>query len=89
VSQELPMAEHGEMDRRVLLANEFFEVTGAELIPIVTDEATWYAFDYLDDAELAATVQLHYGVTLDKAVLRLPFWQFLDYIDKNRFRTDG
>lgn len=47
MSKDLPRAEHREMDRREVLAKEFFDVTQAELTPFVSDEATWYDFDYL------------------------------------------
>lgn len=37
----LPHAEHGKMDARRDLAQEFFAATGAEIHPFVSDEATW------------------------------------------------
>ena len=87
MSQDVPWAEHSKMDRRVLLAREFFEVTGAEVIPFVSDEATWYAFDYLDAVELLATVESHFGVALEEGTLALPFWQLLDLLAANRTRA--
>jgi acyl carrier protein len=87
MSQDVPWAEHSKMDRRGLLAREFFEVTGAEVIPFVSDEATWYAFDYLDAVELVALLESHFGVALDKSALALPFWQLLDRLAVNRTRA--
>jgi len=85
--QELPSAEHSKMDRRVLLARESFEVTGAEVIPFVSDEATWHDFDYLDAVELSAIVESHFGVALEDSALALPFWQLLDLLAANRTRA--
>lgn len=87
MNQHIPRAEHFKMDSRAIAANEFFEVTHAELAPFVSDEATWYDFDYLDVTELAAIIQLHYGVAIDDARLALPFWEFLDYLVANRTDT--
>lgn len=88
MSQQMPRAEHAKMDRRVLLANEFFEVTRAEITPFVSDEATWYDFDYLDGVELAEIVDSHYGVVLDETTLAAPFWALLDFLDANRASKD-
>lgn len=84
MSEPIPRAAHREMDRREALANEFFDVTEAELRPFVSDEASWYDFDYLDLAELQAIVESHYGVTLDESKLALPFWELLDHLAANR-----
>lgn len=84
MSHALPWAEHSKMDRRALLAREFYEVTGAEVTPFVSDEATRYSFDYLDAAELLAIVESHFGVALEKDVLNLPFWQLLDLLAAKR-----
>ena len=89
MSTDVPWAEHSKMDRRVLLAREFFEVTGAEVIPFVSDEATWYDFDYLEAVELAAIVESHYGVALEETTLALPFWELLDFFAVNRTRAEG
>ena len=83
-SEEFPRAAHAEMDSRASLAQEFFEVTHAELAPFVGDEATWFDFDYLEPKELIEIVQRHYGLTLDEDKLALPFWRFLDYLNGNR-----
>lgn len=84
MSRNTPRAEHTKMDERALLATEFFEATRAEVIPFVSDEATWYDFDYLDIVELAEIVETHYGVVLDETTLATPFWSFLDFLDVNR-----
>jgi hypothetical protein len=89
MSQDMPRAEHWKMDRRAFLANEFFEVTHAELIPFVSDEATWHDFDYLEAVELAAIIESHYGVALNETKLALPFWELLDFLDANRTHADG
>ena len=89
MNQHTPRAEHLRMDSRVLVANEFFEVTHAEIVPFVSDEATWYDFDYIDDVELAAILESHYGVALEHAKLRLPFWEFLDFLAVARNRIEG
>ena len=72
MSENLPRSEHGKMDSRANLAQEFFEATRAEVTPFVSDEATWYDFDYLEPGELAEVVQAHYGLALDTAKLALP-----------------
>jgi len=72
------------MDSRASLVAEFFEATNAEVTPFISDEATWFDFDYLDQAELVEAVQVHYGLTLDDANLILPFWSLLDYLNANR-----
>lgn len=84
MSRNTPRAEHTKMDDRALLATEFFEVTRAEIMPFVSDGATWYDFDYLDIAELAKIVQSHYGIVLDETMLETPFWAFLDFLEVNR-----
>jgi hypothetical protein len=89
MSQGTPWAEHSRMDRRVLLAREFFEVTRAEVIPFVSDEATWSDFDYLEDVELAAIVESHFGVALEANRLALPFGQRLGFLAANRTRAEG
>ncbi len=88
MTKDASRAQHWKMDRRATLANEFFEVTCAELVPFVSDEATWYDFDYLDANELTEIVESHYGVTLDEAKLTLPFWAFLDFLDASRTQAD-
>ena len=69
------------MDRRESEASEFFAVTRSELVPFVSDEATWYDFGYLETGELAEIVQSHYGVVLTETRLALPFWELLDFLD--------
>ena len=87
IENNLPKAESLRVAERRVLADEFFRVTGAELIPFVSDEATWYDFDYLDDAEVAAMIRSHYGVAVDQTVLAMPFWRLLDYLAANRSRA--
>jgi len=89
MSQEPSRAEHGKMDQRASQASEFFAVTHAELVPFVSDEATWYDFDYLETVELAGIVQSHYGVALTETLLALPFWELLDFLDGKRTHADG
>jgi hypothetical protein len=84
MSADLPLAEHKKMDAREALATEFFAITHAEMAPFVSDEATWYDFDYLDTAELVDVVATHYGVVLDHEKLTMPFWALLDYLSANR-----
>jgi hypothetical protein len=33
---------------------------------------------------LAQVIAEHYGIALDENELRLPFWQFLDYLNERR-----
>ena len=77
------------MDARAQAANEFFVVTQAEVIPFVSDEATWWDLDYLDTVELATAIEAHYGVVLDVTKLALPFWQLLDFVATCRTRTQA
>lgn len=49
------------------MAQEFFEATRAELTPFVSDEATWYDFDYLGPEDLTRVFRAHYGLALDDA----------------------
>lgn len=86
---DIPLAEHSKMDARDSLAQEFYSATHAELAPFVSDEATWYAFDYLDDDEVGTAIQAHYGIALDHAKLAMPFWAFLDYLDAHRVHGAG
>ncbi|MGE3821411.1 MAG: hypothetical protein AB7I30_18535 [Isosphaeraceae bacterium] len=89
MSQEPSRAEHGKMDRRASEASEFFTVTHPELIPFVSDEATWYDFEYLEAGELTEIVQSHYGVALTETLLALPFWKLLDFLNGNRTNAIG
>lgn len=89
MSENLPRGGHCEMDRRETLAMEFFDVTKAELTPFVSDDATWYDFDYLELKELVEVIRNHYGVTLDEGRLTLPFWEFLDYLADERTQPDA
>jgi predicted phosphoribosyltransferase len=84
MTDDLPFASQVEMDRRAALADEFYRVTEAEPAPFVSDEATWYAFDYLTDDEVIAIIESHYGVKIDAATLTMPFWSLLDLLDANR-----
>ena len=83
----LPEAEHFEMDRRVALANEFYDATGAEVAPFVSDDATWYDFDYVSDSEVVSMIESHYGVRIDSDALTKPFWSLLSFLDSNRTQT--
>lgn len=85
---DLPLAPHPQMDRRAALASEFFEVTGAELVPFVSDESTWYDFDYLTDSEVMVIIESHYGVKVDSVALSMPFWSLLDHLDANRSQRE-
>jgi hypothetical protein len=89
MSSDIPRSAHSEMDARADLATEFFEITHAELIPFVSDEATWYDFDYLDIDDLARVLQSHYGLKLNESILALPFWKLLDFLDESRISTGG
>lgn len=89
MTENLPRAGHRKMDSRATLAREFFEVTRAEVTPFVSDEATWYDFDYLEPDELGEVIQAHYGVALDHAKLAMPFWAFLDYLNVHREHGTG
>ncbi len=82
----VPLAPHDEMDARKALAREFWEITRPDVVPFVSDEATWYAFDYLDDDELLRIVDMHYGVGIGPDELRMPFWRLLDFLASNRTR---
>jgi hypothetical protein len=80
----LPHAPHLNMDERRDQADEFFAATKPELVPMVSDEATWFDFDCLSLPALAQVIAEHYGIALDENELRLPFWQFLDYLNERR-----
>ncbi len=84
MTKDTRRAEHTQMDHRALSAKQFFEVTGAEIIPFVSDEATWYDFDYLAVEELAEIVESHYGVVINESMLTTPFWSFLDFLEAHR-----
>lgn len=86
VSGDLPFARHDKMDERNALAREFREVTRPEVVPFVSDEATWYDFDWLDDGALPSILEAHYGVTVERERLRMPFWELLDFLSRNRTR---
>jgi len=86
VSSGLPRASREKLDERAGLAQEFWEVTQPEMVPFVSDEANWYDFDYLEDAQLFRILDDHYGITLDGEMLKLPFWALLDYLSLNRRR---
>lgn len=86
VGGSLPHASHDKMDEREVLVREFWEVTHPELVPFVSDEATWYDFDWLEDEELLGILDNHYGITLGGEVLKLRFWALLDYLSLNRRR---
>ena len=88
-SKNWHLAEHDEVDTRAAIAQEFFEATHAELTPFVSDEATWYDFDYLEPGELSRVIQVHYGIALDGAKLKLPFWAFLHYLETHRTRRSA
>jgi hypothetical protein len=81
---DITFAADAEMEARSDLAEEFFTATNPEMTPWVSDQATWFDFDYLDEAELHTAVQKHYGVDFDDETLRQPFWKFLDYLEANR-----
>jgi acyl carrier protein len=55
----------------------------------VSDEATWYDFDYLEAVELAAIVESHYGVAIEEATLALPSWKLLDFLAAKRTQPQG
>ena len=74
------------MDLRENLAREFYAATGAELAPFVSDEANWLDLDYLEQQELFDLVAAHYGVRLNDELIRMPFWQLLDYLHAHRRR---
>ncbi len=84
MNNDIPRAAHSEMDARGSLAREFFEVTHAELIPFVSDEATWYDFDHLDLDELTSVLQSHFGLEVNEAILAQPIWKLLDFLNENR-----
>jgi hypothetical protein len=84
MAQGLPHGVHVKMDSRRGIAQKFFEATGAELVPFVSDEATWYDFDYLAVHELLELVKARYGISLDEEHLKMPFWSLLDYLEANR-----
>lgn len=88
MNQHTPRAEHFRMDRRAIAAKEFFEVTHAEIVPFVSDEATWYDFDYMEAAELVTIVQSYYGISIDVAKLSLPFWEVLDLLAETQPDAD-
>lgn len=87
MSNVTPRSADSEMLARAASATEFFEVTHAELIPFVSDEATWYDFDYLDLEELTSVLQSHYGLKVNEANLALRFWELLDLLDESRSNT--
>ncbi len=62
----VPFAANNRMANRSVLAEEFFGATGPELVPFVSDEATWFDFDYQSTDDLRRAVQVDYGIVLDE-----------------------
>jgi hypothetical protein len=81
-----PRARHDRMDAREALAREFWEVTQPEVVPFVSDEAAWYDFDWLEDDDVLALLEGHYGVAVGREKLRMPFWELLDFLSGSRSR---
>ena len=83
------IADDGEMSRRALLADEFYDAIGlveGETRPFfVSDEASLYDIHAEDDGDVVRRVRDHYGVTLQVPEdLRRPFWQVLDDLQRLR-----
>jgi hypothetical protein len=84
MTSDIPHGSNVEMAKREALAHEFFAATRPELIPFVSYEAKWFHFDYVETDQLSRVIKAHYRLELDEASLRLPFWQFLDYLQASR-----
>jgi len=82
----LPLAAQERLDEREALAREFWGVTRPEVVPFVSDDATWYDFDWLEDGHLLSILEAHYGMSIERDKLRIPFWELLDFLSVNRRR---
>jgi len=76
------------MDARRESAEEFFgTILEDDEHPLfVSDVACVYDIWIGEDRDLIAKCQLHYGVRLEEAHLRLPLWKLLDYLESHRRR---
>ena len=80
------LANSEQMNKRKILAEEFYNaILDPEEIPfIVTDEANLYDIYIGGEHELIQKAEEKYGVTLDMSDFKIPFWQLLDFLEKNR-----
>lgn len=86
MSNKYYIADSTQMDKRKLLAEEFYNnILDPEEIPyIVTDEASLYDFFAGDEFELMNKVKEKYGVNIDMRHFKIPFWQLLEYLKENQ-----
>lgn len=75
-----------EMDHRAALAQEFYSVAfSPEERPIfVSDRASIYDISPGDEAEIVSRCESYYGVTITENHLRMPLWEVLDFLSRNR-----
>ena len=80
------LAKLDKMKQREELANEFYNaiLDYNEMPYIVTDDACLYDFFVGIDKELIEKVCQKYGVKMKNEHFKVPFWQFLDWLQKNR-----
>jgi hypothetical protein len=80
------LAKSNEIDKRKLIAEEFYSsILESEEIPyIVTDDACLYDFYAGIDEELISKVKTKYLVDMKPEHFKIPFWQFLDWLQINR-----
>ncbi len=80
------LAPSVEMDKRHPEAQELWAVAfdPEEQPCFVSDEATLGGLSLEDETELRQKIEHHYGVSVNAEHLRVPVWQFLDYLSANR-----
>lgn len=88
MNKKFSIADSKQIEKRKVLAEEFYNaILDPNEIPfIVTDEANLYDIYAGDDAELIQKVKEKYGVNIDAGHFKIPFWMFLDYLEKNRIK---
>ena len=80
------LADAKEIDKRQLLAKEFYEnILDPHEIPyMVTDDASLYDIFVGDEQELIKKIKENYGVKIDITFFKISFWKLLDYLEANK-----
>lgn len=86
IAKALQLAPSTEMEKRHLLAQEFYRVVLDPDEPLfVADDVTVWGVCFQDDeATLIENCRRHYGVTLNHDQFNLPLWQVLDFLEACR-----
>lgn len=82
------LAKTEHMDKRKINAKDFYYlILDPEEIPyIVTDDACLYDFFAGIDEELVKKVKQTYGAIMNQEHFKMPFWQFLDWLEENKIK---